>query len=165
MKLSLALALCLFTVGAFAHEMHLFVQESATGLRGLVSYGENDPVEGATVRLSTSDDQEIGVAVTGADGRYEFPDLAAGLYRVTAGTADGHQVEVAHSVRELAVPRGGSTTDPASLEEAVRKGIAPLEERIDRLEQRTGLRDIIGGIGYVVGVVGLLTLLRRRRES
>lgn len=167
MKPSLTFAICLLSIAAFAHDMNLFVHQSSDGLQGIVRYGENDPVEGATVRLSNPDMPEISKTVTDADGRYEFSGLAAGLYRVTAETADGHLVflETVYTVREHEIPMAGLAADADSVELAVRRGIAPLEERIDRLEQRTGLRDIIGGIGYVVGVLGLLTLLRRRRIS
>jgi hypothetical protein len=40
-----------------------------------------------------------------------------------------------------------------------------LEEQIYAYENRVRLHEIIGGIGYIVGVMGLIALLKRPKSS
>ncbi|WP_022940274.1 hypothetical protein [Psychromonas hadalis] len=49
------------------------------------------------------------------------------------------------------------------LEKAIAKQIKPLRREIRALKEKAGLRDIIGGIGYIFGLLGMVALLRERR--
>jgi len=49
------------------------------------------------------------------------------------------------------------------LEKAIAKQIKPLRKEIQALKEKSGLRDIIGGIGYIFGLLGVVALLRERR--
>ena len=50
----------------------------------------------------------------------------------------------------------------ARLEAAVARQLRPLREQIDRYEKKIRIRDVIGGIGYLFGLVGLVVLLKHR---
>lgn len=49
------------------------------------------------------------------------------------------------------------------LDKAIAKQIKPLRKEIQALKEKSGLRDIIGGIGYIFGLLGVVALLRERR--
>ena len=49
------------------------------------------------------------------------------------------------------------------LEKAIAKQIKPLRREISALKEKSGLRDIIGGIGYIFGLLGLVAFLRERK--
>jgi len=49
------------------------------------------------------------------------------------------------------------------LEKAIAKQIKPLRKEIQALKEKSGFRDIIGGIGYIFGLLGLLAFLRERK--
>jgi hypothetical protein len=49
------------------------------------------------------------------------------------------------------------------LEKAIAKQIIPLRKEIQALKEKSGLRDIIGGIGYIFGLLGLVALIRERK--
>ena len=52
---------------------------------------------------------------------------------------------------------------PLMLEKAIAKQIKPLRREISALKEKSGLRDIIGGIGYIFGLLGLVAFLRERK--
>ena len=49
------------------------------------------------------------------------------------------------------------------LETTIAKQIKPLRKEISALKEKAGLRDMIGGIGYIFGLLGLVALLREHR--
>lgn len=49
------------------------------------------------------------------------------------------------------------------LEKAIAKQIKPLRKEIQALKEKSGFRDIIGGIGYIFGLLGLIAFLRERK--
>ena len=60
-----------------------------------------------------------------------------------------------------AVPNNQITS--LMLEKAIAKQIKPLRREIRELKEKSGLRDIIGGIGYIFGLLGLVAFLRDRK--
>jgi len=53
----------------------------------------------------------------------------------------------------------------AAIERALARQIRPLREDLMAAEDRTRLRDILGGIGYIVGLTGLALWWRSRRPN
>ncbi|MBD3326897.1 hypothetical protein GF339_20095 [candidate division KSB3 bacterium] len=50
------------------------------------------------------------------------------------------------------------------IEKAVSKQIRPLREQLERYEEKIRLHDILGGIGYILGLMGLGYFLGARRK-
>ena len=55
----------------------------------------------------------------------------------------------------------------SAIDDAVRKQVRPLREQIEQYEERRHLHDVLGGIGYIVGVAGIAFYFLgvRRREA
>ena len=56
----------------------------------------------------------------------------------------------------------------AMVERAVSRQIRPLREQIERYEEKLRLRDVLGGVGYICGIMGLAFFVlgsKRRREE
>ena len=53
----------------------------------------------------------------------------------------------------------------ALVEAALDKKLAPILHRLGNVEQGPTLSDIIGGIGYIIGLVGLGAYIHSRRKS
>jgi len=51
------------------------------------------------------------------------------------------------------------------LEKAIAKQLKPLRREIQELKEKSGMRDIIGGIGYIFGLLGLVAFLRERKQK
>jgi nickel transport protein len=61
-----------------------------------------------------------------------------------------------------------ATLDPAleaAIERAVARQIRPLREQLIAAEDRIRLQDILGGIGFIMGLTGLALWLTSRRRS
>ena len=48
------------------------------------------------------------------------------------------------------------------VEKAIIKNIRPLREQVEKYEEKVRLHDILGGIGYIMGVMGLLCYLKSK---
>lgn len=49
------------------------------------------------------------------------------------------------------------------LEKAIAKQIKPLRKEIQALKEKSGLRDMLGGIGYIFGLLGVVAFIRERK--
>lgn len=58
-------------------------QAGEAGLSGIVKDSKGQPLQGAEIRIQSSDANKIGKIHTTANGRYNYPELEAGTYNVT----------------------------------------------------------------------------------
>ena len=70
----------------------VFAQTTGT-VEGAVTDQSNAPLPGVTVELTSPNLQGSRTAVTSADGRYRFPAVPPGAYKVTAELAGFGKVE------------------------------------------------------------------------
>jgi VCBS repeat-containing protein len=61
----------------------LRAQAGEAGLAGTVTNSSGQPIQGAEIRIQGSDANKIGKIHTKANGRYNYPELEAGTYRVS----------------------------------------------------------------------------------
>ncbi len=80
-------------------------------VRGTITDGDGEPVEGVDILVETADGEEVGVATTGSDGTYELELPGPGQYRATIDQETLEDLEL-----ELRNP------DKATLEFPVRPG-------------------------------------------
>jgi nickel transport protein len=138
-----------------AHGLRLAVQSDADGLRGVASYADGSAAAGSAVELLVGE-RVLRQSRTDAEGRFRLPVDESGTYTVVVHGDEGHRAEAVAVFKPAA---GGATAA------ALREELAPLREDIARLEQRLRLQDIIGGLGYIVGALGLLAWWRARRKT
>jgi len=76
------------------------------------------------------------------------------------------EAEMAAARHDAAAER--ASQDAKAMEElvgrAVAKQLAPLQEKLDVYESRLRFQDILGGLGYIAGIVGALVFLASRRQ-
>ncbi len=87
-RFTLALSVCLLLLAPVA----VFGQTTGT-VEGTVTDQSNAPLPGVTVELSSPSMQGTRTAVTAADGRYRFPSIPPGAYKVTAELSGFGKVE------------------------------------------------------------------------
>jgi hypothetical protein len=61
----------------------LRAQAGEAGLSGIVKDSKGQPLQGAEIRIQGSDANRIGKVHTTANGRYNYPELEAGMYNVS----------------------------------------------------------------------------------
>jgi nickel transport protein len=102
----------------------------------------------------------LAEASTDAQGRFRLPLTVAGSYRVVVEGDEGHRVEAA--LDWTSVTAASTAGSAAAVAAAVRAEVAPLREDIARLQARVRLSDLVGGIGFVVGLFGAYAWWRAR---
>ena len=97
----------------------------------------------------------------------------------TGAVVSEKQAEHAHETTDKIATNPPATslpvvTPPAGLdigalqkqiEHSVRSAIIPLERRILEYERSTGIREIIGGLGYILGLFGIVMFFQARRQG
>lgn len=148
-----------------AHGLRVTVLADGDALRGQAFYADGSPAKGERVTLFAAPDGMAALAqtVTDADGRFRLPAEAGRSYRVVVDGDEGHRAE-AMVVAGSGV-KAGAAAASAELAGLIRAEVAPLREDLARLEARTRLADVIGGVGIIVGLVGLLAWWRARRRA
>ncbi|MCC6699217.1 MAG: cobalt ABC transporter permease [Candidatus Hydrogenedentes bacterium] len=174
------LAIALLAAGvSHAHGLNLFAAPEGDAIKGSV-YFASGPAKNVAVKVFGPDDALLGETISGEDGTFLWTPPQRCDLRFVAETVDGHRAEFVVSASELsedlpaagpvvaepapAAPQAPLRADAAPqevnlqqlIESAVSREVQPLRAQIDALEHATRLRDVLGGIGYIVGVAGLL---------
>ncbi len=140
-----------FSANIFAHGLHLSAQYDGKQITGKAYYSDQTPAAETYVEVIKQDETEPAVyGKTDHEGRFNLPLSQEGTFTVVIKGMEGHRAEIA--VHKTAAQN--NTTD-----------IQLLREEIEQLKNKIYLRDVIGGIGYILGLFGMITLLRNRKEK
>jgi nickel transport protein len=114
------------------------------------------------------------VLIGGAGHRNEWRVSASEFTGAGAAEASSPAVSVAETVppqsgSSASMSSGTITLSPGELqaliEQSLDKKLAPILHRLGNVEQGPSLSDIIGGIGYIIGLVGLAAYFNSRRKT
>ncbi|RGP54172.1 carboxypeptidase regulatory-like domain-containing protein [Pseudomonas abyssi] len=152
-RAALLLLLWLASAAVQAHGLDVIAQHSEGQVSGLALYSDGTPAAAIYVALVASEDASrvLAQSKTGEDGRFTFAAREDGGMRVIAEGEEGHRAQALVSE----VPSSSGSNQSLLL----------LREDIARLEQHLWWRDVLGGIGYLVGVLGLWALWRSRQSG
>ncbi|WP_319532027.1 cobalamin biosynthesis protein CbiL [uncultured Cohaesibacter sp.] len=183
----LLFCLCL-SEPTLAHSLRVFATvegSMVTGYGFFVGGGRPFDVEWK----ATMSDEEIATGKTDREGgfRFEAPATVTGPVTVTINSGEGHIAsrelrpdrfgasEAAHVTEAAPVSHKLESPDAtlsndspalteALIETAVAREIAPLLERIEQMDSRLRLTDIVSGICLIVGIAGIALWARGRRS-
>lgn len=190
---TLALAM-VFASPAYAHKLKVFATAVGAEIEGNVYFVGSGPAPGAKVSIDIGDGSPLTPLLTDAEGKFRFTAVRRADHVISVDTGDGHSAQTIVAADDLpsslpsstnagsaaasatlvaaTAPRAAlfaTTTDEAALEDLVTKAVAqqirPLREQLNAYEDQVRLRDIVGGIGYIVGLAGLAMWLRRRQQD
>lgn len=180
------LGILAFHGSAQAHQLKVFAHAKQDRITGEVYFAGGQKLENAPVSLtSLNADEEIANTRTDADGRFSFPVNVRQGYRISANSGDGHVAhwDVQRSEVIMSEPESDSlqASNPSSppplyerqsgnlktlIESAVSGQVAPLRAELQEVRDERRIQDILGGIGYIVGLAGLgMFWFSRRRGS
>lgn len=175
---------------ASAHGLDVVAQRAGAEVTGLARYSDQTPAAHVAVEIfgaqQTPGAAPLVTGMTDAEGRFRLAVDADGQpLRVEVEGEEGHRAEtLAANVPSFGVPAAGVTAaaagpvgDPhpetgpsatrsvsgASDAEAARQMLSLVREDIARLDRQIRFRDILGGIGYLVGVAGMAAWWLARR--
>ena len=138
--------------------------------------------EGSLVKVSDQHGNPLGEVLTDAQGYFVFTAKKRITHVFDVNMGAGHSLtmqlpadELPDSLGAVSIPLNTSTLRTVkptasdqvdaslAIERAVAKHIKPLRKEIQALKEKSGMRDIIGGIGYIFGLLGVVALLRERK--
>ena len=192
--LAALIALLMFDAGAaLAHRLNLFAYAEDATIVGSAYFSGGGAPAGAAVTAYGPDGAVLGQTTTDREGAFTLDATVRTDHRITVETADGHAAEFLVTAAELParLPPGEAVApadaaaptaeppepvaavdaaiDDAALEamisRAVQQQVRPLRQQLAAYSEEIRLRDIIGGIGYILGIFGLAAYamaLRRR---
>jgi nickel transport protein len=185
---ALIIALAGLTAAASAWGHGLSVFAWAEGGRVFVESkfsGGKRPVD-ATVRVLDPDGRELLTGKTDDQGRWAFDPPQKTALKIVLEAGLGHRAEWTLRAEEVGAPPHGAgaaapppqapapspaadgSTDPvdARLQKIVLEALQPIDARLARLEaarQGPRLQEILGGLGYILGLVGVGAYVQARR--
>lgn len=167
-----ALLLILVSAGpAWAHKFRLFAAVVGQKVEGQAYFSGGVHPAGITVDLRAEGGAVLAQGVTDDNGAFAISlpaSAAAGLY--LQAEVDGHRAEwrldglpepvVSASFAEEKTAL--SERQVTAIEVALARQILPLRAQVDQLENTIWLHDILGGLGWLVGLAGLFVWWRSR---
>ena len=170
---------------ARAHRLKVFAAAEGTAISGYVYFPGGGRARGVKVLVFGPQDRLLGTLTTDDAGEFTFKATRRCDHKFVADSGDGHRAEFPVGAHELAgdlaaleaapatpaLPspapsspaRGGALPSSGlsdAVSEAVARQIRPLREQIEQLEETRQFRDILGGIGYVFGIMGLILFFK-----
>lgn len=155
---------------ARAHDLEITAAVVGGEIQGKVFYPSGDATADAGVKLLDHHAHVLSEVKTDAQGRFAFPVPSGFPVTVAAETEDGHRDEITlqspdhHAMPHAEGEHSHANSDAISEDRVrtiVQEELRPLREQLAEQSSRTRARDIFGGIGYIVGVFGLIVLLKR----
>ncbi|MBN2477227.1 MAG: hypothetical protein JXB62_21645 [Pirellulales bacterium] len=160
--LSVLLAVVLLPGLARAHGMRFFAHAHDDAIHGEASFLDGTPAKHAKVIAYDSAGEKIGEATTDEGGEFTLKTQFCCDHRLVIDAGGGHGTEFTVPASQLSanLPKRGSPLD------SVRNEIVELRRQLNQYEQTTRLRDVLGGIGYILGIAGVaFYFLSRRRKQ
>lgn len=181
------LLVCLFLLPlqAQAHKIHVFAWVSGNTITVESNFSENRPLLHGKVTVKDNKTDAILFQGTGDErGIFTFPvpararDAAMDLLIVVSGS-EGHQSSWLVPADEYLSNNDASPANLLSekaeikneelkqmLQELLNQELAPIRRSLARAEDKSpGFSDIMGGIGYLLGLAGLVAWLRNRPQK
>ncbi|OOF58980.1 hypothetical protein [Rodentibacter myodis] len=146
------LFIALYLPNANAHALYAFAQYDGRQLSGKAYYSDMTPATETYLEVFRSGINEpILNTKTDTKGTFNIsvPDVTNTTLKVVVEGEEGHRVAV---VADRAVASNDNSSD-----------LMLLREDIARLKDKIYLHDILGGIGYIVGIAGLIAWLNARK--
>ncbi|MFC3060090.1 cobalamin biosynthesis protein CbiL [Paenirhodobacter populi] len=167
---------------AEAHKLRLFATVEGGDVTGYAFFVGGGRAQGADWWAQDAGGARITQGRTDGEGRYRFtaPDPVTDDIAVRIDTHDGHMAEAVVKAERFGAPPvapvapapasladGGRSAAPApdteAVERAVQRQIAPLLERIEAMDSRMRITDVLSGLFLIVGLAGMGLYLRGRR--
>ncbi|MCU7796873.1 MAG: hypothetical protein KZQ75_07070 [Candidatus Thiodiazotropha sp. (ex Myrtea spinifera)] len=175
-----------------AHGLNLFIAVEGDTIRGRVHFGGGHGASDAIITINDSEGNKLGRLTPDKNGEFSYVATQRTDHMIVADSREGHVIKrlvkadsltknqpLPGSIEAQPAERGSesSTSGPLPkdsvmpgeqeihlmVEQAVAHQLLPLREQMLAHDERVRLRDILGGIGYIIGLAGLGLWWRGRR--
>ncbi|WP_372831533.1 hypothetical protein [Pontibacterium sp.] len=172
---------------ALAHNVVGGVYAIGATIEGEAGFSNGDMAKAGTpVLITNAAGQTIAEVLTDEEGFFVFEATQHIDHHFKLDMSSGHVLEmilpadelpaslpggtpIASVQSNLTTPVSGSGLDAAALQQMVEKAVAkqviPLRKELAAYKEKAGFQDLLGGIGYIFGLVGLGIWLRQRKQD
>lgn len=177
-----------FSCQGYAHKINLFVLPMENKLEIKAFFGDGSPCKNCLIKILDEKGKIVAQANTDEEGRTIIYPSKLGNLKVVLYAGEGHFAEkeitlasTKESEKRLNMKKIEKNmelykrTDKEKILEEITTKHRELEEEIIALRreienlrgdlQKVKIQDIIGALGYIIGVFGLLSLLKKRNAS
>ena len=176
----LLFSLLLFPVLAKAHKIHVFAWVSGNRVTVESGFSGNQPLVHGMVTVTDSKTQEPIIQGEGDDkGLFVF-EIPASVRKkqadilITVSGGEGHQSQWIVPATEYLTEHQPATKQVAErnttdaleqrIQTIIREELAPIKRSLAKAEKQSpGIRDILGGIGYLLGLAGLISWMKYKK--
>ena len=169
----------------YAHNVVGGVYVTGTDIEGEAGFSNGAMAKAGTiVKVTDISGIPLGETVTDDNGYFVFKATKRITYLFEVNMGGGHILKMQLPAEELPdslglLPGESSEITPSTVsheslnvnqitmemfEKSMAKEIKPLRREINQLKEKSGMRDIIGGIGYIFGLLGLVAFIRERQS-
>jgi len=167
------LFLILISTSAYAHKLNVFafVEGDKVNVEGYFTDGILAKNAKVTVTDLAGDLLYEGRADEKGMHQFKTPGKSEMLIKIDAGL--GHIAtyqlganEISEKVKTASTAEStAATMNTEELKQAIAEAVKPLAREISELKSKSRMSDIVGGIGYILGILGLFAYLKFRKES
>ncbi len=184
----LALALTICAPPALAHKLKVFATAIGAEISGYGYFAPGGRAQDSAVSVTLPDGRVQATLRTNAEGEFAFVAQTRADHVFTLDAGDGHVATYRIAAAELpdtlpgagAAPAIAATPAPqaqtaksdvssaeirAMVEQGVAHQLRPLREQIDAWQEKVWLHDVLGGLGYIIGLASLAYGLSANRRS
>ena len=190
LQFAIFLSIFFATSSVFAHSIEVFATVEGKSIQGKASFHDGTPVRNAEVKAFDPTGEEIVRTKTDDQGKFKLEVRFRCDHRLLVDTNDGHGAEYTLLAKNLPAdlpPRDPSIVSPdtarthtesdrershdSALLAEIHADVDALQEQLNEYEHRLRFRDILGGIGFIVGLAGAAYgyyyrgLMRKDRQS
>jgi nickel transport protein len=190
MKIIFSLLLLIVNHNSFAHNVVGGVYVSGNDIEGEAGFSNGVMAnQGTLVKVFDKSGIPLGEVVTDDEGFFIFTAKKRITHVFQINMGAGHILKMQLPAEELPQSLGenfatNTLTEPSAkqvnsmnslielgtnqitimmLDKSIARQIKPLRKEIQALKEKSGFRDIIGGVGYIFGLLGLVAFLRERK--
>ncbi len=188
-RLITLIACFIFAHSALAHKLNVFtyVEGKQVFVEGYFADGKR--AKNSQVKVYNDKREIVTEGMTNEEGEFSFFTPEVTTLRIHLDAGMGHAAEYTLSASEFNVT--GSSDERTTLssqaalsattndmqniashdeikvlvEQAVSSAVKPLVREIAELKNKTNFSDIVGGIGFILGALGLFAYLKARKTS
>lgn len=148
---------------AHAHQLGLFATLEGQQITGYAYFPGGGRAQGISVELyGDASDKPLLTTLTDTKGQFIFQPEPQTSYRLIAYSVDGHQArfQLASTLPATAAVKQPSVEPDSSLtladiDQLLARHLASLHEKIQQQQDRRAWQDLLGALGYIIGLAGL----------
>ncbi|MTI61641.1 MAG: hypothetical protein FH762_16930 [Firmicutes bacterium] len=169
------------TVPTIAHKviLYAYVEGGKVVVEG--GFGDGSAAKNAVVKVYNSQNELLNQGITNNSGLYEFEIPAKTDLKIVLNAGMGHQAEYTinkDKLPDISIKNSKENKDTTVtvfnedklrgiISQEIDKKITPLNRKLLRIENNKGpgITEILGGIGYILGIMGFALYFTKGRNK